>query len=167
MKNEVFELVKCSDDYVILKVNAEDNFVIAMHPYVNATYDYITVTRGKNHLLTVVKKDGTTFSFSWGEDGYTVISESLKTLKAEVVNFIQSECYIPIKLKTSIYTKAKICYNNNFKSWQLTLNEDGYVFFPNCHDLEETIKIAEKFIKVKEWKHENARTGIDVWRAIF
>lgn len=86
---DVFELVENNDNLVVLKVKADDNLTIALNPYVNATYDYISVTKGKDHILTIIKKDGTSFSFHWGYGGYTLISEDLELLRKRVVEFIK------------------------------------------------------------------------------
>ena len=88
--NNVFELIENNSEMVVLKVNAGDNLTIAMNPYINGTYDYISVTKGKNHILTVIKKDGTSFSFHWGYSGYTLISDSLELLREKVMRFIAS-----------------------------------------------------------------------------
>ena len=86
---EVFEVFDVTRELVVLKVNANDSLTVAMHPYVQSNYDYITVTRGSDHVLTVVKKDGTTFDFHWGYSGYTLISEGLEVLRRKVVEFIK------------------------------------------------------------------------------
>lgn len=91
-KKKIFKIVADDLEKVVIKVNASDNLTIAMNPYVNATYDYITVTKITNNdrtnVLTIIKKDGNTSSFSWGSST-TLISESLKILKRKVVEFCQ------------------------------------------------------------------------------
>lgn len=85
----VFELVEDNDSVVVLKVNADDPLTVALNPYVNATYDYISVTKGENHILTIVKKDGSTFSFHWGISGYTLICDELELLRKKVLHTIK------------------------------------------------------------------------------
>lgn len=89
----VFELVSRTDKQAVVKVNADDPLTVAMHPYVNSNMAYITLTftytgghtlvsgnvdmlRRKvfeflnlrppfsDTILTVVKKDGSTWSIS-------------------------------------------------------------------------------------------------------
>lgn len=165
--NKVFELVKKTNDYVVIKVNAEDNLTIAMNPYVSREYDYITITRGNNHLLTVVKKDGKTFSFSWGSNGYTFINEELKLLKSKVIEFIESECFIPYELNTDRINKATVYFNQNFNKWQLTLNDKSYIRPNNVNSFDDIIDYASNYIKADSWKERTAVTGIKVWDAIF
>ena len=90
MKN-IFSIVENNAKQVILKVNANDNLTIARNPFIDSTYDYITVTKDDCHILTIIKKDGTTFSFHWGLGGYTLICESLEELKRHVIAFIYSK----------------------------------------------------------------------------
>lgn len=130
-------------------------------------YDYINLTRGENHVLTVIKKDGTTFSFHWGVSGHTLISGNLEKLKSSVINFVKNDCHILYTLNTDTYESARICYNKNFKQWQLTINEKEHIYFHDCDDIEEAKLLAENFINVKKWVHGIAPTGIDVWKAIF
>ena len=65
--DDVFEICEVSDDKVIIKVNTDDLLAIARHIGLDANAAYITVTRGKDHVLSVIKKDGTSYSFDWGE----------------------------------------------------------------------------------------------------
>jgi hypothetical protein len=87
----MFNVVANDETQVVLKVTVKDNLQIALNPYIQSDYDYITVTKGPNHTLTVIKKDGTTFSFVWGVGGFTLISDNLERLRKEVVKFIESQ----------------------------------------------------------------------------
>ena len=86
--DDVFEVCEVSDDKVIIKVNTDDLLAIARHIGLDANAAYITVTRGKDHVLSVIKKDGTSYSFDWGESGYTLISNRLEALRLDVIDFI-------------------------------------------------------------------------------
>ena len=90
-ENKMFSVVSNDDLQVVLKVSVKDNLQVALNPFIQRNYDYITVTKGENHTLTVIKKDGKSFSFNWGEYGFTLISENLERLKREVVKFIKSQ----------------------------------------------------------------------------
>lgn len=94
MANKVFNLVDVNDEQVVIKVNAEDNLTIAMHPYISGNYDYITLTRGyeKDHIFTVIRKDGTTWSFHWGPHGCTMTSASVDRLRNKTLDFLINEC---------------------------------------------------------------------------
>ena len=90
--NKVFEVQEITDEQVILKVNAKDPLTVAQHPYLDATMAYITVTKGDNHILTVIKEDGSRgVSFHWGLGGYTLISKNLTRLQDKVREFILRE----------------------------------------------------------------------------
>lgn len=100
-KKKIFKLVADDMEKVVIKVNASDNLTIAMNPYVNATYDYITITKFTNYertnVLTIIKKDGNTFSFSWGSST-TLISQNLEILKRKVVEFCKENCISGIRI---------------------------------------------------------------------
>lgn len=150
MSSSVFKLVSFDTKQVILKVQASSNLVIAQHPYINANYDYITVTRGLNHVLTVVNKDGSTFHFSWGERGYTCISDTLRMLRSAVVNFIESKGLL-LEIDTDTVDSAVIFFNPNFGKWQLTINDKACYWSSTAKTLEQMTADVSRFIKVSKW----------------
>ena len=167
-----FEIVERNSDKIILKVLAKDSLTVAKHPYVSAEWDYITVTRGKEHVLTVIKNDGSTFNFHWGESGYTLISEGLKKLKLAVIDYLEKENYILLDWDDGKVNQSSICYNGNFESWQLKL--EGYRYGntirafardKKIRSVEEMIEYAKNFVNVKGWEKVKAETGIDLWKA--
>lgn len=89
--SNVFELVKETAEQVIVKVNAKDLMVIAEHPYVDAQMAYITVTRGDEHIWTVVREDGSTWSWHTGKGGHTCVSENVNRLREELETFLAKE----------------------------------------------------------------------------
>ena len=118
--NEIFKLVSADEDKVIIEVLADSPLKVAMFPFVSSEYNYITVTRGRNHILTVIKKDGKTFSFDFGDNGHTLISDSLKELKKFVLKFI-SDSGVLIEWNGWNIRRVVIYYNSSYKKWQLTL----------------------------------------------
>lgn len=121
-----------STEQVVLKVKDLTLAEIAMNPMFDKTMKYITVTRGKNHTLTVIKEDGTTFSFEWGESGHTLISGNLERLRLYVTNFLKKE-KIFIDAKSDTVIQGTTFYNQDFKAHQLTLqtdtNQDVFLWF--------------------------------------
>ena len=160
----VFKLVHVDKEQVILKVNAENNLVIAMNPYINATYDYISVTRGDNHNLTIVHKDGHTYSFHWGISGATLISQALHMLREAVCTFIESQGTL-LDLTTDKPTKACVFFNHNLCCWQLTV-DSGHYFSKTAKSVVDIQKEAKRFINTKGWAKQIAPTGITVWVAM-
>jgi hypothetical protein len=86
---QVFTIVKDTEDLIVLGIKDLDPLGIAMHPYLSSDYRYISVTKGHDHTLSVIRKDGTKFSFSWGFSGFTLISQALKNLQSAVIAFIR------------------------------------------------------------------------------
>ena len=119
--SDVFELVENTKEQVIIKVNTKTPLEVAKHPYLSAEYEYITVTKGRNHIFTIIYKNGNTQNFDFEESGYTLISDTMTLLKTKIIEFIENNgimidvntCEKPIE--------ACIYYNSNFENWQATL----------------------------------------------
>lgn len=172
VSNYPFEVYEKTPSQVILKVLAKDSLTVAKYPYVSAEWDYITVTRGREHVLTVIKKDGSKFDFSWGESGYTLISDSLKALRIAVTEFLELEKHILLDWDDGKVNEASICYNPNFSAWQLTLRGNrvgrqirAIVRDKTAKSFEDMEIFAKDYLKVKGWKYGKAQTGIDIWEA--
>lgn len=166
---DVLELVKETPEQVILKVNINDPLTAAENSWLNGQWDYITITRGNNHIMRFIRKDLSSFSIQWGDGGCTCISDGLRETKKKIVDFVQNKCHILLDYAGQPIERAVIYYNSNFKSWQLTLSGKT----PNCwsayywdhaaKDLEDMKISAGRFINVKEWVHRVAVTRIDTW----
>ena len=89
--NDVFKYVTHNDEIVVLEVLADDPLTVALHPYIDANYKYITVDR-KDRYLTITKKDGS----SWGYGAGTLISDGLRTQRKKVFELINNNCHIRI-----------------------------------------------------------------------
>ena len=88
--DNMFELVLANEKEIVLKVIAKENLEnLDKNSYLDA--NYITVTRGIDHVLEVIKDDMSIFSFSWGFNGHTVISDKFERLKKEVIEFLISK----------------------------------------------------------------------------
>lgn len=168
MTNDVFEIEEFDDQQVIVKVNAKDALAVARHPYVSSDMAYITVSRGVDHIFTVIKSDGKTFSFSFGASGYTLISEGLEALKKAVLDFI-SKNGINIDYRGGRPSNADIFYNKNFKKWQLTIyvvaSAPVYVWSDTATDIDSAIEAFKPYVTAEKWEQTKAMTGIDVWKA--
>ena len=165
---EIFELEMVDYDKVVIKVNADTPLKVAMFPFVSGNDAYITVTRGRNHILTVINKNGNTCSFHWGDSGYTLISDELEELKHQVLRFIDS-CGILLEYKGGNVTDVSVFYNRNFKAWQLTLRTStGDVFYRdyNAESFDDMFDRCGRFMSVYNWGHSIAETGIDVWKPV-
>lgn len=165
---EIFKLISADEDKVILEVLADSPLKVAMFPFVSSEYNYITVTRGRDHVLTVIKKDGKTFSFDFGDSGHTLISDSLKELKKYVLKFIEDNNVL-IEWNGQSINSVKIFYNSNYKKWQLTLEgkrKDVHYWSSTAKSSKEMIEECKRFIVASSWQKVIAVTGIDVWKAV-
>lgn len=166
-----FTLVDNTEEHVILKNEAKSSLDVARFPYVNSQCDYITVTKGRNHILTIINENGGTFDFHWGERGYSLVTEAHDLLRKKVVEFVEKECAISLEVRTiENPVKAHIFYNSNFGLWQGKLiyrnGETANVWDKSCCD---EIDMAEYLTRYNEnfdfehLEHGIAQTGIDVW----
>lgn len=89
--NRVFSVFDDAENQVIIKVTAEDALTVAMYPFLSADYAYITITKGGNHIFTVIRKDGTTWNFHWGSHGHTLIGESTEMLRKKTLEFLSGQ----------------------------------------------------------------------------
>lgn len=168
-RNEIYELVKRTPDLVVIKVKDVDNLTKACHPEM-PTCEYVSVTRGRNHIMTFINKDGSSWSISWGDSGCTMCSDSLRATKWDIVHFIEDDCGILLDLKDDDIVKASIFYNNNFKKWELSVRDSGNheSFYMNAlaTNAGDMMEIAEeKFGIVCDWIKGIAETGITHWVA--
>ena len=53
-----FRLVQNTEDLVVLEVAVHSPLEIALHPYLNTDWKYISVSKGINNTLTIIDKDG-------------------------------------------------------------------------------------------------------------
>lgn len=53
-----FRLVQNTEDLVVLEVAVYSPLEVALHPYLNTDWKYISVSKGVNNTLTIIDKDG-------------------------------------------------------------------------------------------------------------
>ena len=169
---EVFSLVENTNRQVVLKVNADDLLVIAKNPYINKEMAYITITKGSNHTLTVIKKDGTTFSFDWGSSGTTLINDNLNRLKWAAVDYIQDVLHILLDVESCKNPSSVVIYYNDwFKKWQASYSfndrklKDVNWWSKTAACKEDMIKELSEVYDLSDFIHRLAPTGIDTWVA--
>ena len=157
---KIFSIKEVDNNQVIVKVKANNPLTVARFPFVNSDMAYITITRGENHIVTIIKKNGSTFDFSFGISGKTCICDSLELLKENLLHFIKQNDII-IDYAGGKITRAEIYYNNSsyYKKWQLNTNKFNY-WSDTATNAEEMIEECKKFINAKKWeKIENSNVG--------
>ena len=165
--DNIFSIADVDDNQVIIKVHADSPLKVAQYPFISGEYEYITVTRGKSHLLKIIYKDGNSFSFHWGGGSSTMIDEELKELKQQVVLFIEQN-YIFLDYSGEPITKIEIWFNSNVHLWQVSLEPtNSYYWSHTASSVDDMIKEVEPFgIFAEKWEKSVAQTGIDVWTAV-
>lgn len=124
MNNDIFTLKYVDNEKAIIEVHADNAFTVATHPYISSVYKYITFTMNGDYNLTIVRTDGTTFSYSAG----TIVTDRMETLWKEVVKFLEKngimftrEVFKMDFTKMSSEQKFKI-----YKMWTNYFSDSGY-----------------------------------------
>ena len=165
--SNVLETKEVSSNQVIIKVNAKDPLTVAKYPFLDSEMAYITVTRGNEHVFTVIKENGKTWSFHFGKSGHTLISESTEILKRNVMQFIKDND-IAIDYSGEKPIKAKVYYNSNYRKWQLSVDTVKGCFnhwSDTAKNFEEALDSFKGFVTSPNWNERKAVTGITVWDA--
>lgn len=167
--DEIFKMVMSDEDKVIIEVMADTPLKTAMYPFVSGEYKYLTLTRGRHHILTIVDKDNTTFAFGWGCKGDTCVSERLRLLKANVLQFVKDN---NILINCSNPTSAIITYCDN--EYTLSIFDDNRDSFDNydgkATDLDSMIAEVSKFVTADSWEFVDYEAdryfNTKTWRAV-
>ena len=170
--NNIFELVSNSREQVVLKVNAKDPLTVALNPYVQSNYEYITVTKGPNHTMSVINNEGKRWSIEWGERGHTLIGASTERLKQEVLKYIGS-LDISIEYQGQPVKQVNVFYHSFFKKWEIsitpTFGPHIAHFSVKATNLEDIKAEAEAIIPFpcKGWKPYTSSNGFKCITMIF
>ena len=165
-----FSLVENTDEMVILKNEVKRPIDIAKNPWLSNEDEYVTITKGRNHVLTLVKTNGKTVSITFGERGYTLISDNFRRLKEKAIEAAHVFGVLLEIPTTKVPDNVCIFYNDNYKMWQAVLTVNGFnirenVWFTDAINQNDTLELVEDCfeIKFKELTYKRAQTGIDTW----
>lgn len=143
---KVARIIENNSELAVIGLDELSTLDIALHPYLNGSMEFITVTKGKNNILTVVNKDGSTYSFSWGSEGTTLISDNSEMLRCKVIKFLE-DSFIFIGLKIEGLPSSAYSYMNmNLNVWQLNLefgSDSHRQWFKTEEELDNRIKELE------------------------
>lgn len=168
MKKSIFTLEETDNEVIVLKVNCNSPLEAARNPYVDMNTEYVSLTRGEDHILNVVCSDGSAWNFHFGKSGYTLISENNKLLKDKVLSYLHDR-HILIDYTGEKFRSAAIFYNDNYDKWVLRLDTaggKGIGYESNTAvSAEEMIEECKVFVEADKWNLGKAQTGIDIWSA--
>lgn len=73
--------IECNNEVcVILKIKPDKKIKLLELGCFDGNEEYLRLTKGDDHTCTVIKKDGKSFSWDWGKNGFTLVSEKTKML---------------------------------------------------------------------------------------
>ena len=70
----IVEVITNNEDCVILKLKENCEMKLIEFGGFDLLDYLFRLTKGKNHTCTIFKKNGESFSWYWGRDGYTLVS---------------------------------------------------------------------------------------------
>lgn len=151
--DRIFKLYQVDKNQVIIEVKADSPLVVAQFPFVTMQMKYITVTRGKNHVFTTVRDDGSTSSIECGESGHTILTNAMAMFKANVCKFIEENDILIDYCGQSIGEDVYICYNPYYQKWQLRLDDGVHYFNSKANNVNEMIDDCKRFVVADSWIH--------------
>lgn len=93
MPKKLYKIVEEKPTEVIVKINDLTTLDIAKNPFLQATYDYVNIRQGRdvfNYSCTIIKKDGTTFHYTWG-NSESLVGKQYWDLRDSIMNFVFGE----------------------------------------------------------------------------
>lgn len=91
------EIIENNNEHVILKVKKNKKFELTC---LSCCFDgsevMIQLTKGNNHICTIYREKGPPVSWKWGQEGYSLVSNTLTTCRYLIVNCITRDFKINI-----------------------------------------------------------------------
>lgn len=91
------EVVKNNEECVILKVKPNSRMDLIALGCFTGLEDMFRITKGKDQDCTVFLKDETSYSWSWGNSGHTIVSESMNKKGNLIQQCIQHDLAITVE----------------------------------------------------------------------
>lgn len=154
--DQMLELVSDNEKLAVFKHLCKTPLDVALNPEFALCHAYYTVTKGPYHVFTIVKQDGSTWSFEFGKGGATLISQSTSNLKVRVFAFAL-ENGILMDL-TSAPKKAEAWRESDYygkSSWTIAFEDSSgeRQLIRGNASLEEAKALAEKLAGKKlKWE---------------
>lgn len=103
------EIIENNKEHVILKVKNNKKFELACLSCFDGTEEMIQLTKGDNHTCTILKEKGHPVSWSWGQNGCSLVSNTLTTCRYLIESCITRDFKIEIynrNKKVALLTRA-------------------------------------------------------------
>lgn len=95
-KGKKFDLLRNEKDHVVLEIpwDRMSELDVKGDPIWSGNEEYIKVTKGEDHIMTIRDKDGNEESFNFGLSGRTLVSEKTERKKKAIMDFLKDEMVI-------------------------------------------------------------------------
>lgn len=94
---DMVELVANNDDCVVLKVKDGQEMNLISLGCFNGDEAMMRLTKGRNVTCTLFRKNGKSFSWHWGIDGYTLVSDQVWRMGQLIQSCIENDFGIKCK----------------------------------------------------------------------
>ena len=91
---DLVKIIENNEECVILKVNKNAKIDLIKTGYFDGNEELIRYTKGRNHQITIFYDNNSTFSWGFGESGYTLVSEKVDRMKSLIVDCIENDMNI-------------------------------------------------------------------------
>ena len=88
---DLTELVANNDDYVVLKVKENHEMDLITLGVFDGDEDMLRLTKGRTVTCTVWRKSLKSYSWHWGDSGYTLVADSMRKKGKLIQNCIEQD----------------------------------------------------------------------------
>ena len=105
---DILKLVHVDNEKVVVQFKENlSNLDKALNPWILPNADYVTISRGKNHIMRVITKDGNSWSIKWGDSGYTLISSPLP-LNSVTISLDKNLELLPVTYTSMLLIRSRL-----------------------------------------------------------
>lgn len=165
-KDKMLSLAAHNEKLVVVKNCCKTPLDVAMNPELSLDYAYFSITRGAQQIFTVIRKDGSTWSFVFGGGETTCIGAETVALKNRVMSFIAS-CGIFIKL-TGEARKASLWLSGDGAMVRFTDADNNADVTHIKGTIDDAKRYTESIVNKKlRWSsYVAAATGIRIYESL-
>lgn len=167
-----YSVLMSDDEQVVIKIDELQPIDVAMHPYLDASMAYVTITRGADHTLTVVKRDGSRMaSWTWTARRAPKVEGNAKRLLEAMCDECEKSGVCIEVPSASKPSSCNVFLNPNIDTWQARIIFLGgrysqLITFPKAtseDDVVSSLLSDYRFEFDPEPTLSTAPSGIDVW----
>ena len=160
---DVIEIEENNANFILLKIIGDKKSCI-LTGVLDGDEDFIRVTKGEDHTLTIFFKDGRHFSYDFGTSGYTLISSGEEIRRNAIKEVIQNDLETSLEDTTGFNLPQKKADTKGKKVTFKIMNDNcihknGRFYKLTSNIMEE---IRQNYENIKEVENYTAPNGCKV-----